>query len=97
MSKRFQAAMWMTRENTSASCGAEAASSCSDRRDARKSCPALTLILDTMVMVSIFAILALILGSVALLALGLILAVIPLIIGARLGRMDAPERQPLLT
>ena len=91
MSKRFQAAMWMTRENTSASCGAEAASSCSDRRDARKSCPALTLILDTMAMVSVFAflgVLELVLAAFLLLA-GL------LIILARVGRAGAPKRQLL--
>ena len=87
-----ETSMWM---NASAGCGTEAASCCPARRNHSASHTAL--ILDTMVMVSIFAILALILGSVALLALGLILAVIPLIIGARLGRMDAPERQPLLT
>ena len=87
-----ETSMWM---NASAGCGTEAAFCCPARRNHSASHTAL--IVDTMVMVSIFAILALILGSVALLALGLILAVIPLIIGARLGRMDAPERQPLLT
>lgn len=92
MSKRFQAAMWMTRENTSASCGAEAASSCSDCRDARKSCPALTLILDTMVMVSIFAILGVVGGVLAAL---LLLAGVLLIMLARIIRAGAPKRRLL--
>ena len=70
---------------------------CADEMTGRAPYSAHEVRVDTLFVVSIFAILALILGSVALLALGLILAVIPLIIGARLGRMDAPERQPLLT
>ena len=70
---------------------------CADDMTGRAPYSAHEVRVDTLFVVSIFAILALILGSVALLALGLILAVIPLIIGARLGRMDAPERQPLLT
>ena len=77
--------------------GASFACACADEMTGRAPYSAHEVRVDTLFVVSIFAILALILGSVALLALGLILAVIPLIIGARLGRMDAPERQPLLT
>ena len=70
--------------------GASFACACADEMTGRAPYSAHEVRVDTLFV-------ALILGSVALLALGLILAVIPLIIGARLGRMDAPERQPLLT
>ena len=89
MRSRFQSTLWMTRKGASVPCGAEAASFCPERRNTRKSPFALALILDTMVMVSIFAFLGA--AGLVLTAL-LLLAGILLIILARVCRAGAPER-----
>ena len=70
---------------------------CADEMTGRAPYSAHEVRVDTLFVVSIFAILALILGSVVLLALGLVLAVSPLNIGGRLGRIVAPEGQTHLT
>ena len=82
-----ETSMWM---NASAGCGTEAASCCSARRNHSASHTAR--ILDTMVMVSIFAILGIV-GEV--LAVLLLLVGALLIMLARIGRAEAPKRRLL--
>ena len=82
---RFSA--WM---RSSVGCGAEAASFC---RNDREFCPALDLISDTMVMVSVFAFLG---GTELVLATALLLVGVQLIILARMSRAKAPKRELLV-
>ena len=82
---------WM-QMNASANRGTEAASSCPERFRGRESRFALTLILDTMVMVSIFAILG---AAEAVLAAVLLLAGVLQIMLARICQAGAPKRRLL--
>ena len=81
-----ETSMWM---NASAGCGTEAAFCCPARRNHSSHT---ALILDTMVMVSIFAILGVVGGVLAAL---LLLAGVLLIMLARIIRAGAPKRRLL--